>query len=295
MSSKIPKLDRHSVKSLLKNTLLNTIENIATHLSDFLENHEPESLHQYRVNVRMARSVCLEFSEFMEEKRKFNLEKILKTLQKETNDMRDLDVFLECIEAYKSMVDPSCLNEFQDLEMKLRMEKEEAYNTFEAKFTQAFKEDLIAQLQAIQSDNKLCLPKSEEKIYKYVKEILLARLKKIAKASQKLSLDSPNAHFHKLRLHYKKLRYNTDAIKLNQFSKSFKPIQTAFGRVQDKNSQIERIKRYNTQNSTCLVQIVTLLEQELIADKQACIEKSSKENIAKMQNTIQKTFTHKAK
>jgi len=295
MSSKIPKLDRHSVKSLLKKTLLNTIENIATHLSDFLQNHEPESLHQYRVNVRMARSVCLEFSEFMEEKRKFNLEKILKALQKETNDMRDLDVFLECMEAYKSMVEPSCLNEFQDLEMKLRMEKEEAYNAFEAKFTQSFKEDLIVQLQTIQNDDKLCLPKSEEKIYKYVKEILLARLKKIAKASKKLSLDSPNAHFHKLRLHYKKLRYNTDAIKLNQFSKSFKPIQTAFGQVQDKNSQIERIKRYNTQNSTCLEQIITLLEQELIADKQACIEKSSKENIGKMQHTIEKTFTHKAK
>ena len=95
MSSKILKLDRHSVKSLLKETLLTTIKNIATHLSDFLRNHEPESLHQYRVNVRMARSVCLEFSDFMEVKRKSNLEKILKTLQKETNDMRDMDVFLE--------------------------------------------------------------------------------------------------------------------------------------------------------------------------------------------------------
>lgn len=291
MSPKIHKLERHSVKSLLKNTLLQTIENIATHLSNFLETKEPESLHQYRVSVRMARSVCLEFSEFMEEKRKFTLEKILKSLQKETNEMRDIDVFLECIEAYKNMVESSCLGELESLEATLKAEKEEAYNAFEAKYTQAFKDEMIARLQAIQNDEKLCLPKSEEKIYKYIKEILIKRLKKIAKTSKKLSLDAPNERFHKLRLHYKKLRYNADAVELTQFSKSFKPLQNAFGKVQDKNTQIERIKRYNTSQSSCLESIIALLEQELIADKQACIEKSSKENIVKMREHLDKIFS----
>ncbi|MBP1679765.1 MAG: hypothetical protein H6Q35_104 [Proteobacteria bacterium] len=291
MSPKINTLERHSVKSLLKHTLLQTIDNIATHLSDFLQTKEPESLHQYRVSVRMARSVCLEFSEFMEEKRKFNLETILKTLQKETNDMRDIDVFLECIEAYKSMVEPSCLVDLEGLEAKLKAEKEEAYNAFESKYTQAFTDEMIARLQAIQNDERLCLPKSEEKIYKYIKEILSSRLKKIAKASKKLSLDAPNERFHKLRLHYKKLRYNADAIKLTQFSKSFKPLQNAFGKVQDKNTQIERIKRYNTPHSVCLDNIITLLEQELMLDKQVCIEKSSKENIEKMREHLDKLFS----
>lgn len=293
MSPKIIKLDRHSVKSLLKETLLKTIENITEHLSDFLQTKEPESLHQYRISVRMARSVCLEFSEFMEEKRKSTLENILKSLQKETNEMRDIDVFLECIETYKTMVEPACLPEFEGLEAKLKAEKAEAYKAFEAKYTKAFKDALIAQLKTIQSDDLLCLPKSKAKLYTYVQEILTARLKKIAKASKKISLNAPNERFHKLRLHYKKLRYNADAIKLTQFSKSFKPLQNAFGRVQDKNSQIERIKRYNTTHSVCLEQIIALLEQELILDKQACIEKSSKENIAKMQETIKKIFTCK--
>ena len=290
MPPKMHKLDRHSVKSLLKHTLLKTIENIAIHLSDFLETKEPESLHQYRVSVRMARSVCLEFSEFMEEKRKFALEKILKSLQKETNEMRDIDVFLECIEAYKTHVEPSCLYELESLEAKLMLEKKEAYASFEKRYTHTFKDELIAKLQAIQNDEKLCLPKSEEKLYKYIKEILTKRLKKIAKASKKLHLDAPNERFHKLRLHYKKLRYNADAVELTQFSKSFKPLQNAFGKVQDKNTQIERIKRYNTSHSSCLESIIALLEQELIADKQACIEKSSKENIVKMREHLDTIF-----
>ena len=189
------------------------------------------------------------------------------------------------------MVEPSCLVDLEGLEAKLKAEKEEAYNAFEAKYTQAFTDEMIARLQAIQNDERLCLPKSEEKIYKYIKEILSTRLKKIAKASKKLSLNAPNERFHKLRLHYKKLRYNADAIKLTQFSKSFKPLQNAFGKVQDKNTQIERIKRYNTPHSVCLDNIITLLEQELMLDKQVCIEKSSKENIEKMREHLDKLFS----
>ncbi|WP_263832649.1 CHAD domain-containing protein [Sulfurospirillum oryzae] len=293
MSSKTLKLNCHSVKSLLKNTLSKTTQNMMTYLSDFLQTKEPESLHQYRVNIRMARSVCLELSDFMEEKRKNKLDKILKTLQQETNDMRDIDVFIECIGAYKNSVDPQCLSEFEGIEAKLKAEKEEAYKAFEAKYTEAFQTHIMTQLQSLQNDDLLCLPKSEEKLFKYIKEIFFHRLKKIAKASKKLTLSAPNERFHKLRLHYKKLRYNADAVKLNQFSKSFKPLQTAFGNVQDKNSQIERIKHYNVAHSVCLEQIIALLEQELILDKQACIEKSSKENIVRMKNSLEKIFTCK--
>lgn len=293
MSSKNAKFDRYSVKSLLQETLLHTIEKIGTYLSDFLQNREPESLHQYRINVRTARSVCLEFSDFMDTKCQLALRKILKTLQQETNDMRDIDVFLADIEVYKTKVAPSCLQEFERLETKLKAEKEEAYNVFAAKYTQAFQKDIIAQLHAIQNDHWLCLPKSDKKIYTYVKEILFLRLEKITKRSKKLSLDSPNDRFHQLRLDYKKLRYNTDALKLDQISKCFKPLQTAFGKVQDINSQIARIKRYNTEHNRCLEQMIALLEHELIVDKQVCIEKSTKEKIRKMQNAIEKTFTCK--
>ena len=183
----------------------------------------------------------------------------------------------------------------ESLEAKLMLEKKEAYASFEKRYTHAFKDELIAKLQAIQNDEKLCLPKSEEKLYKYIKEILTKRLKKIAKTSKKLSLEAPNERFHKLRLHYKKLRYNADAIKLSQFSKSFKGIQNAFGRVQDKNTQIERLKRYQTPENECLEHIVTALEHELLADKQACIEVSNKESIVKIEKKLKKLFTCKSR
>ena len=70
MSQKLSKLNRHSVKSLLKETLLKTLEAIREQLNLFLTTHDPENLHQYRVNLRLARSVCLEFGAFMEKERK---------------------------------------------------------------------------------------------------------------------------------------------------------------------------------------------------------------------------------
>lgn len=294
MSSKKDFLERHSIKQLLKTTLHHNLENITTHLKAFLQTKDPESLHQYRVYIRTARSICLEFSDFMDEKRHELLDKTLKILQQETNEMRDLDVFLDALEGYKQSVDEAHWGDFEQLRTKLLAEKEVVYRHFEEKFTPKLQAKIFDELAALHSDEKLCLAKSEEKLFKHIKEIIENRLKKIAKASKKLDIDSSNERFHKLRLHYKKLRYTCDALSLKQFAKSFKPIQTAFGKVQDKNTQIERIKRYNSANSTVLQEIITLLEEEIAHDKQACIEKSSKEALQSMHEKFEKIFTCKA-
>lgn len=295
MPLKFSRLNRRSIKYLLHETLLETIENITLHLNDFLQTHEPETLHQYRVSVRSLRSICLEFHAFLEEKRRHRLENILKALQKQTNNMRDLDVFLEDIQRYKIGVLPSCVDAFSTLEVSIKAEKEEAYRLFEATYTKSYKEKLLDELRTIQKDEKLYMQKSSETTCQQMRAILKKRLKKIIKASYTLQLDSPNEQFHKLRLHYKKLRYNADAIKLSQFSKSFKGIQNAFGRVQDKNTQIERLKRYQTPENECLEHIIAALEHELLADKQACIEVSNKESIVKIEKKLKKLFTCKSR
>ena len=293
MSSKKDFLERHSIKQLLKTTLHRNIETIATHLKAFLHTKDPENLHQYRVYIRTARSICLEFSEFMDEKRQFVLDKTLKVLQQETNDMRDLDVFLESLDTYKHSVDARYLSDFEQLQAQVLAEKELAYRTFATKFTPKLQAKIVEELEALHNDEKLCLPKSDEKLFRHVKAIIEKRLKKITKLSKKLDIKSPNEQFHKLRLHYKKLRYTCDALSLKQFAKSFKPIQTAFGKVQDKNTQIERIKRYNTANSAALQEIIALLEKEIGNDKRVCIEKSTKEALQMLHEKFDKILTCK--
>lgn len=290
MSKKIC-LEAHSVKDLLKETLLEAIRNITQYLEDFLRTKEAESLHQYRVNIRMARSICKEFSTFMEKNRKKVLDDRLKVLQQETNEMRDIDVFIECIETYKTKVDEACASEFKRIEKALLHEKKVAYAQFCEKYAE--NQENVTAMAALLHDEKLCLPKSEGKLFVHVQKILEKRFKKIAKISQKIDLDSPNEQFHKLRLHYKKLRYTCDALQLKAFAKSFKPIQTAFGHVQDKNTQIARIREHNTNKSAFLEQIIALLEQELLEDKRECIKKSDKKSIEKLHEKLHYIITCK--
>ena len=294
MSQKLSKLNRHSVKSLLKETLLQTLEAISEQLNLFLSTHDPEALHQYRVNIRLARSVCLEFGSFMEKERKKILDEKLKILQKQTNELRDIDVFLESLNSYKPTGDVCAYDEdFLQIQKRLEHEKSECLRLFMSERETLFRKKMMAQLAKMHFDEKLCLPHAEGKLLAHVHEILHKRLKKIIKLSKKLSLEAPNERFHKLRLQYKKLRYTADALNLASFAKSFKPLQSAFGYVQDKNSQIERIKRYNTEKSAFLDDIITQLESQLLIDKHVCIELSSKEKLEEIEEKLEKIFTCK--
>ena len=293
MSQKLSKLNRHSVKSLLKETLLKTLEAIREQLNLFLTTHDPENLHQYRVNLRLARSVCLEFGAFMEKERKKILDEKLKILQKQTNELRDIDVFLESLNSYKPMESALSYADFVQIQKRLEHEKSECLRLFMSESEVLFREKTMVQLAKMHFDEKLCLPIAEGKLLVHVHEILHKRLKKIIKLSKKLSLETPNECFHKLRLQYKKLRYTADALNLTSFAKSFKPLQSAFGHVQDKNSQIERIKRYNTEKSSFLEDIIVQLEARLLVDKQVCIELSSKEKMENIEEKLEKIFTCK--
>ncbi|AFL68323.1 CHAD domain-containing protein [Sulfurospirillum barnesii] len=290
MSKKIC-LESPSIKDLLQETFLKAIHNIARYLDDVLQTKEAESLHQFRVNIRLARSLCKEFSMFMEKNHKKALSDRLEGLQQETNDMRDLDVFIECIQTYKTKVDKACESEFKRIEKALLREKKAAYVQFCKQYS--VHQENVTAIEALLKDEQLYLSQAEGKWFVPAQKILEKRFKKIAKLSQKIALDSANEQFHTLRLHYKKLRYTCDALQLTAFAKSFKPIQTAFGHVQDKNMQIAYIQQHHANKSVFLEQIIALLEEELLEDKRQCIKKSNKRSIEKLHKKLHAIITCK--
>ena len=286
---------RASVKVLLRGTLHTTLQKTQYHLDNFLETKEEESLHQYRVTLRTVRSLCLEFQHFFQPKRGCALSQKLKKLQQETNEMRDIDVFLECIEAYKKRVDEACKGGLDTIENQLLLDKKRIYKKFARQMKKKSTQHIFNKLSDMWMHKKLYLPKSEEAFLKHIKPILAKRLEKIEKISKHLSMESDNALFHQLRLHYKKIRYTTDSMclenpRIKAFATTFKSLQTALGNVQDRNTQIDRLKHYNAENNPCIGQIITLLEEECQTFKQVCIEKSSPEAIAKIKHDFQTVF-----
>ncbi len=279
-------LNLHTIQSLLKESLSGAIVDITEHFNAFLSTRDPESLHQYRVNIRFARSLCKEFGAFMEVHRKKLFDEKLKLLQQETNAMRDIDVFLEAIMAYKNRLSQEALTEAEALQTHLNEEKQKAYDAFCEHY--AMGNDILFKLQIVSHDERLCLVKAQEKLLKHLKVILKERMKKIARLSKKLTLDAPDAQFHKLRLQYKRLRYTCDAVHLKEFAKSFKPIQTAFGNVQDKHAQIERIEQYQKKHHGRFEPLIALLREEMHHDKETCIQLSTTQRLEALAEDLHK-------
>ncbi|MDD2382684.1 MAG: CHAD domain-containing protein [Sulfurospirillaceae bacterium] len=290
-------LEQNSVKTLLEELLQKTLQNAQAHFEDFTYTLEPESIHQYRVNLRMARSVCKEFINYFTPKHGLFLLDYLKILQKDTNELRDIDVFIECIDDYQAKVKPECLNMCHIIEKKLFKERKKSVSELLLKRNFDKRTHLFDELFSLLRDKKLYRKNAEKNIYKPIQKIIAKRIKKIKKLSLNLSLTTPNAQFHALRLHYKKIRYTTDSAcfgdkehAMKAFSQSFKLIQTALGDVQDKNTQIERLRQHNLKNEACVQQVITMIENELECNKLQCIEQSSHEHIQEIKQTFKAIF-----
>lgn len=286
---------RESVKVLLQGTLRTTLQKTQGHLNDFLATKEEESLHQYRVTLRTARSVCREFQSFFHYKRGCVLGEKLKNLQHQTNEMRDIDVFLESINGYKLKVDSACIMELEVIEKALIVEKKSLTKQFIKQMKAKSPEAIFEKLSAFWMHKKLYLPKSEEALWVHIKPVLEKRIRKIERLSRDLTMTSSNEAFHNLRLHYKKIRYTTDSMcvdnpRIKAFSNTFKPLQTALGNVQDCNTQIAKLKQYATHNDGCIDHIIAMLEEECSCYKRVCIEKSSQEAIDKIKNDFKAIF-----
>lgn len=291
-------LEQNSVKTLLQELLRKTLQNAQAHFEDFTHTDEPESIHQYRVNLRAVRSVCKEFSNFLTPKRGVFLLDYLKNLQKDTNDLRDTDVFIECIETYKAKVLPECLNVCHLIEKKLLKERKKSILALYSKQNSARREHLFHELFTLLEDEKLYRKSAEKNVEKPIEKIIKKRLKKIEKLSKNLSLESENSQFHILRLHYKKIRYTTDCTcfgekedALKVFSQSFKVIQTSLGEVQDKNVQLERLRHHSLKNDHCIQQIIDTIEEELLCNKRHCIEQSSPHNVKEVKQAFEAIFS----
>lgn len=290
-------LEQNSVKTLLQELLQKTLQNAQSHFEDFTYTLEPESIHQYRVNLRMARSVCKEFINYFTPKHGLFLLDYLKTLQKDTNELRDIDVFIECIEDYQTKVSAECLHVCHTLEKKLLKERKKHITELSMKQSCQKRIHLFDELFSLLRDKKLYRKNAEKNVYKPIEKIIAKRIKKIEKLSSNLSLETPNTQFHALRLHYKKIRYTTDSAcfgdkehALKAFSQSFKPIQTALGNVQDKNTQIERLHQHSLKNEDCVQQVITMIENELVCTKLQCIEQSSPKHIQEIKQTFEAIF-----
>jgi triphosphatase len=161
---------------------------------------DPEELHDMRVATRRLRAALKLYSDFLP-KRSERYERDLRWVAKALGEVRDLDVHLGRL-SEESSTNGEVLEEIVTLLRERRVEARRGM--LEALDSNRY-ERLIASFSATLRRGRSPTPTAP--ILEAAPELLRDRFKKVRKAANKLSEDSPPEHFHDLRKKGRRLRY----------------------------------------------------------------------------------------
>ena len=161
---------------------------------------DPEELHDMRVATRRLRAALKLYSEFLP-KRAERYERDLRWVAGALGEVRDLDVHLQRL-SEESSRNEKVLEEVVALLRERRIEARRGM--LEALDSNRY-ERLVASFSGTLRRGRSPTPTSP--IVEVAPELLRDRYKKVRKAANKLSEDSPPEHFHDLRKKGKRLRY----------------------------------------------------------------------------------------
>ncbi len=229
------------------------------------DKNESENLHQFRVSLRKIRSYLELFAFAFEKKflilKRQNLQKIFQY----TNSLRDLDVFLEEISFYNTLLPNHLQNSFDEIKKELLLkQQEESIQTkefLESAFVQNELESLINLSQEAFSQNAKTIALF------YIDKRLQEEKEEFFQRAKKLTLQDKAKNFHKLRIFTKKLRYLSEIYalfeeKAKKELEYFKTIQTILGKHQDGFMQRKALKNLQA-NSKELQEAIKFLRKFL--------------------------------
>ena len=193
---------------------------------------DPEELHDMRVATRRLRAALKLYSDVLP-KRAERYERDLRWVAGALGEVRDLDVHLERLHEETSK-DREVLEEVVAL---LRERRVEARGRMLEALDSNRYERLVASFSGTLRRGRSPTPTGP--VLEAARDLLMDRHKKVRKAANKLSEDSPSEHFHDLRKKGKRLRYALEPLQeiygkpAQKMVKLLKKIQDDLGDHQD--------------------------------------------------------------
>ncbi|MGR5205941.1 CHAD domain-containing protein [Vibrio alfacsensis] len=216
---------------------------------------DPEFNHQYRVALRRTRSLCLLLKETLPPFELSILKPSLKLLMKQTNKLRDLDVFILGKAAYYAMLPKrkeSLHKVFAHIEARQRIEQSRVSLWLQSDGYQKTCVLLSNSLhRAISNDDDTL----QNSTLAFSNSKVLSHFTKVIKASKKLSPTSPDDAIHRLRIECKKLRYLLEYFSVfypderhKSNVKHLKSLQDSLGDFNDTSSQLAFFRQQRESN-----------------------------------------------
>lgn len=169
---------------------------------------DTEFLHDFRVSIRRARALLGQVKGVYPQEEAEFLRKNFAKMQKQTNRMRDLDVYLLKKDKYQSMLPPDLQQGlklfFRDIRKERNKEQKKVKDYLESS---VFETDSDIWKKFISHYNRNDSALSRQPILDTVKPLIFNQYNKIIQMKIKSKADTPAAKFHRLRIECKKLRY----------------------------------------------------------------------------------------
>lgn len=195
--------------------------------------HDPEFLHQYRINIRRSRAIVESLIEITGDKTLIKAVKALKQWGQATSQLRDLDVFLSVL---TQQHDPACAEALRQarvmtfFRIRAREERKRLSNQMN---TRVYRDDITQWRRFIKSEKfeNLLGPLSSDA----TQDVLEQRITHHNTLLRQLSSTSADAEVHKVRKMVKRIRYLAELDKptFGATLKQLKKRQEILGHFQD--------------------------------------------------------------
>jgi CHAD domain-containing protein len=174
-----------------------------------IDDIDTEFLHHFRVSLRMTRAAIVQLKEVYPEQDLLMLKERFGKLGRETNHLRDLDVFILDKPRYLNLLPDSLsaglLPMFDDFETDRVNEVKRIAKWLSSA---AYKKEILELQTLFEKGYPACETQwSERPVVELATSKIMKRFKKIQKAALKISNDTPDEAIHSIRIDCKKLRY----------------------------------------------------------------------------------------
>lgn len=207
--------------------------------------HDPEFLHQYRINIRRSRAIAESLIEITGDKTLTKAVKALKRWGQATSQLRDLDVFLSVLTRQH---DPACAEALRQARVmkffKIRARDEHKRLSDQLR-TQAYRDDIAQWRRFLKSEKfKNLLGALSSDI---TQDLMEQRINHHNTLLRQLSSTSADADVHRLRKMVKRIRYLAELDKpiFRATLKQLKQHQKMLGHFQDLCVQITFIDEFS--------------------------------------------------
>ncbi len=225
---------------------------------------DSEFLHDYRISLRKVRSILSLFKGVFDEDVTCDLKTRFSDLMRQTNRLRDLDVYLLEQESYLALVPEILRSGLLTMFEEFAEERDRTQKKVKRQFlSKNYKQEMTAlqklcphtpaQMKKAAAETLKVGSDGDLPVFDYASALIWKRYRKVRKLARRIDAETPDEQVHELRIQFKKMRYLMEffaplysAKEMKTLIKSLRRLQNSLGKFNDCSVQQEALNAHIT-------------------------------------------------